>query len=70
MQRRSLISVRRQPLIALTLVGYLALLIRLRRDGRSWPALRTFSALAAAALLVLVVNGALAVYGHHCSGCT
>ena len=52
-------------LIALALVSYLGLLIRLRRDGRSWPALRTFSALAAAFILVLVVNGALAVYGHH-----
>ena len=52
-------------LIALALAGYLGLLIRLRRDGRSWPALRTVSALAAAFILVLVVNGALAVYGHH-----
>jgi putative membrane protein len=52
-------------LIALALVCYLALLIRLRRNRRSWPALRTLSALAAATILVLVVNGALAVYGHH-----
>ena len=52
-------------LIALALAGYLGLLIRLRRDGQSWPALRTVSALAAACILVLVVNGALAVYGHH-----
>ena len=40
-------------------------MIRLRRDGQPWPALRIVSALAAAAFLVLVVNGALAVYGHH-----
>jgi putative membrane protein len=52
-------------LIALTSVGYVALLIRLRRRGQSWPTLRTASALAAAVFLVLVVNSALAVYSHH-----
>jgi putative copper resistance protein D len=52
-------------LIALALAGYLVLLIRIRRDGRPWPVTRLVAALAAAVLLVLVVNGAPAVYGHH-----
>jgi putative copper resistance protein D len=52
-------------LIALALGGYLALVIRLRRRRRPWPLMRTVAALAAAALLVLVVNSALAVYAHH-----
>jgi putative membrane protein len=52
-------------LIALALVGYLVLLIRLRRQRQPWPLLRTVAALAAAAILVLVVNSALAVYSHH-----
>jgi len=51
-------------LIALALVAYLVLLIRLRRDGRSWPPMRSVAGIAAAVLLVLVANSALAVYGH------
>ncbi len=41
------------------------LVIRLRRAGQSWPVLRTVAAVAAAGILVLVVNSALAVYSHH-----
>ncbi|MCV7011736.1 cytochrome c oxidase assembly protein [Mycolicibacterium madagascariense] len=52
-------------LIALALVGYLVLVLRLRRQGQSWPPLRIVSALAAILILVLVVNSALAVYSHH-----
>ena len=52
-------------LIALGMLGYLGTLVRLRRQSRSWPVLRTVSAFVAAALLVLVVNSALAVYSHH-----
>jgi putative copper resistance protein D len=51
-------------LIAFGVAGYLALLIRLRRNGHPWPILRTVSALWAVAVLILVVNSALAVYSH------
>ncbi len=52
-------------LIALALICYVALLIRLRRTGRPWPPARTVSMLAAAGILVLVVNSPLAMYSHH-----
>lgn len=52
-------------LIALGVAGYLAMLIRLRRHGQRWAPSRTASAAVAAVLLVLVVNGPLAVYSHH-----
>lgn len=52
-------------LIAVGFLGYVALLIRLRRNGRRWPLLRMIAAFAAALLLVLSVNSALAVYSHH-----
>lgn len=52
-------------LIALGLIAYATLLIRLRRNRRRWPALRPVAALTAALLLVLSVNSALAVYSHH-----
>ncbi|WP_319450587.1 MULTISPECIES: cytochrome c oxidase assembly protein [unclassified Mycobacterium] len=52
-------------LVALVLTGYLLLLVRLRRTGRRWPIRRTVSAIAAAAILVLVVNSPLAIYSHH-----
>ena len=52
-------------LIALVALGYLAMVIRLRRSGSPWPALRSIAGLAAALLLVLTVNSALAVYSHH-----
>jgi putative membrane protein len=51
-------------LIALGVLAYLVLVVRLHRRQQPWPALRIASALAAAALLVLVVNSALAVYSH------
>lgn len=52
-------------LTALGVAGYLAMLIRLRRHGLRWAPSRTASAAVAAVLLVLVVNGPLAVYSHH-----
>lgn len=52
-------------LIALLVLGYLALVIRLHRSGSPWPALRSVAGFAAALLLVLTVNSALAVYSHH-----
>lgn len=52
-------------LITLMLAAYLLLVIQLRRTRRPWPARRTVSAVAAAAILVLVVNSPLAIYSHH-----
>lgn len=52
-------------LIVLGVAAYLAMLIGLRRRGQRWAPLRTSSAAGAAVLLVLVVNGPLAVYSHH-----
>lgn len=51
--------------IALVFLGYVALVIRLRRNGSAWPILRSVAGLAATFLLVLSVNSALAVYSHH-----
>ncbi len=51
-------------LIALAVTGYLALVIRHRRAGNTWPLRRSISWLAAATFLVLAVNSAVAVYGH------
>ncbi|OYN77573.1 hypothetical protein CG716_18320 [Mycolicibacterium sphagni] len=52
-------------LIAVAVIGYLVLLIRLRRTAQPWPSRRTVSAVAAAAVLVLVVNSPLSTYSHH-----
>lgn len=51
-------------LIAVAVVGYLAMMIRHRRAGNAWPVRRLVSWLAAALFLILAVNSALAVYGH------
>ncbi len=52
-------------LVTLVLAVYLLLLIQLGRTGRPWPVRRMVSAVAAAAILVLVVNSPLAIYSHH-----
>jgi len=52
-------------LIALCVLGYAALVIRLRRSGIRWSSLRMVAAVAAAVLLVLSANSALALYSHH-----
>ncbi|WP_236147440.1 cytochrome c oxidase assembly protein [Mycolicibacterium sp. CH28] len=49
-------------LIASVSLGYLTLLIRLRRSGRSWSPARAVSVVAAAGTLVLIVNSPLAIY--------
>lgn len=51
-------------LVLLAICGYLALFVRHRRAGRHWPTHRVLCALAAAALLIVTANSALAVYGH------
>lgn len=51
-------------IVALGFVGYLAVMVHHRRVGNDWPWHRLGCALAAALLLVLTLNSALAVYGH------
>lgn len=57
-------------LVALAVLGYVSLLIRLRCNGRRWPALRTVAALAAALLLVLTFTAPSLSTATSCSGCT
>ena len=50
-------------LVSLLIAGYFAAVVCHRRSRSQWPATRSFCALVAATLMVLVSNSALAIYG-------
>jgi putative membrane protein len=52
-------------MVVVAVVGYLSLALRHRRRGHPWPSLAIVSAVAAGIILVLTLDGALGVYGHH-----